>query len=150
MQNISKRVPYEKVTGWWFTNFLVDLGDLALRANWALLNPRAVHSSSSVLAKAIIRNRNSNGAMLSPCLTPNLNSMDVSILPMMILTTIFLYMRLIAKHSLGVAPYFPKLAMSNALLEVSKALTRSVNATHVGRLWLCLKCRSFLIMNVPY
>ena len=28
-------------------------------------------------------------------------------------------------------------------------LTRYVNAIHVGRLWLCIRCRSVLIVNVP-
>ena len=74
--------------------------------------------------------------------------MDVSILPMMSLTTLLLYMCLIADHSLGGAPYFPSMATINEWLEVSKALTRSENATHVGRLRLCLRCRSFLIVDV--
>ena len=67
--------------GRWLTNCPVDLGELSLRENWDLLSPRAVHSSSSVLAKAIIKNINSTGAILSPCLTPTLNSMDVSTFP---------------------------------------------------------------------
>ena len=101
MQNISKRVPDVKVMGWLLTNFLVDIGDLSLRANWALINPRSFHLSSRILEKAIIRNRNSTVAMLSPFLTPTLKSMDVSIFPMMILTKLLLYMRLIPEHSLG-------------------------------------------------
>ena len=104
-----------------------------MRANWALLSPRVVHSSSNVSAKAIIKNRNSNGDMLSPCLTPTLNSMDVSNFPIMSLTTLFSYMRLIDERSLGGAPYFPSMAMISALLEVSNDLTRSTNTTHVGR-----------------
>ena len=70
--------------------------------------------SSSVSAKAIIKNRNSTGAMLSPCLTPTLNSMDVSTLPMMSLTKLLSYMHLIAERSIGGAPYFPSLVMSSA------------------------------------
>ena len=66
MYNKSNRIPDEKVPGRWLTNFTVDLGELSSRENWALLSPRAVHPSSSVLAKAIIKNRNSTGAMLSP------------------------------------------------------------------------------------
>ena len=76
MQNVFKKVSDKKVPGWWLTNFKVDLSGLSLRANWALLNPRSVHFSSSVFEKAINRNRNSNGAMLSDCLKPNLKSMD--------------------------------------------------------------------------
>ena len=72
MHNISNSVPYEKVPGMWLTNSPVDLGGLSLRANWYLLSPRAFHSSSSVSAKAIIKNRNSTGAVMSPCLTPTL------------------------------------------------------------------------------
>ena len=39
---------------------------------------------------------------------------------MIILTMLLLYMSLIAENSLGGAPYFPSMAMSNALLEVSR------------------------------
>ena len=107
MQNKLNIIPDDKMLGRWLTNCLVDLGELSLRTNWALRIPRAVHSSSIVLAKAIIKNINSTGDMLSPCLTPTLKSMDISTLPMMIWTMILLYMRLIAEHSLWGAPYFP-------------------------------------------
>ena len=75
--------------------------------------------------------------------------MNVSTLQMMILNMLLLYMRLISEHSLESAPYFPSMAMSNAWLEVSKALNISENSTNVGILWLCLRCRSVLIVNVP-
>ena len=114
MQNRSKIVPDVKVPGKGLTICLVDLDELSLCANWALLSPRYVQSYYSVLVKAITRNRNSTEDMLSPCLTPTLKSMDVSTLPMMSLTTIFSYMRLIAERSLGGAPYFPSMAMSSA------------------------------------
>ena len=55
-----------KLAGWWLTNFPVDLGELSLCENWALINPRTVHSSPSVSAKAIIRNINSTGDMMTP------------------------------------------------------------------------------------
>ena len=126
--------------GRWLTNCPVDLGELSLYENWAFLSPRAIHLSSSVLVKAITENRNSTGAMLYPCLKPTLKSMDVSTLPRMILTMLLLYMRLIAEHSLGGAPYFPSMETSSAWLEASKALTRPANAIHVGSLWLCLRC----------
>ena len=142
MKNIPKRVLDEKVPGTCLTKYLVDIGELSLCANWDLLNPRAANLSSGVMEKAIIRNINSNGTMSYPCLTS-------TFLPMMTLNTYLLYMRLIDKHSHGGAPYFPSMTMSNVWLEVSKALTRSDNATHVGRLWLCLKCISVLIVNVP-
>ena len=89
MQNISNSVPDEKVPVCWLTNCPVDLGEFSLRLNWALLGPRAVHLSSGVSENAIIKNRNSTGDVLSPCLTPVLKSMYVSTLPMMILTLFF-------------------------------------------------------------
>ena len=66
------------------------------------------------------------------------------------LTTILFYMSFMAEYSLGGAPYFTSMAMSNAWLEVLKVLTRSVNATHVGRLWFCIRHISVLIVNVQY
>ena len=139
-----------KVTVCWITSCTVDLGELSLRENWALIGPRAVQSSSSISSKDIIRNRNITWAMISPCLTPNLRSIYVSILPMISLNTLLSYMRLITEHSIGRAPYFPSMAMSSVWLEVLKNFTRSVNANHVRRLWLCLRCRSVLIVNMPY
>ena len=61
---------------------------------------------------------------------------------------IFLYMRLISEHSLEGAQYFPSMMMSSAWLEVSKDLTKSANDTHVGRLWLCLRCIMILTVNL--
>ena len=107
-------MPDEKVTGWWLTNFPVDIGELSLRANWDLLSPRAVHLYSIVSDNAIIKNINSTGSMLYPCLTPTLKSMDVSTLPIMILAMILLYIRLIDEHSLGGAPYFTSMVMISA------------------------------------
>ena len=114
MHNRSNSVPDKKMPGRWLNNCLVDLGEFSLRANWALFSPRAIHSSSSVLVKVVIKNRNSNEAMMSPYLTPNLKSMDVSTLPMMSMTMISLYMRLIDENCIGGAPYFPSMAMSHA------------------------------------
>ena len=55
MQNNSNSIPDEKVPGRWLTNCPVDLGELSMHANWALLIPRAVHSYSSVSAKPSLR-----------------------------------------------------------------------------------------------
>ena len=85
-----------------------------LRENWDLVFLRGVHLSSSVLEKAIVKNINSTGSMLSPCLTPTLKFMDVSTLPIMSLTMLFSYMCLIAEPSLGCVPYFPSMMMSSA------------------------------------
>ena len=59
-------------------------------------------------------------------------------------------MCLIAEHSLGGVPYFPSMVIISVCLDVSKALTRYVNATHVGRLWFFLRCISVFIVNVSY
>ena len=114
MQNKSNSIPDKKVPGWWITNCPVDLGKLSLCANWDLLSRRAVHLSSSFLANSIVKNRNSISDMLYPCLTPTLKSMDVSTLPMMRLTMLLSYMRLIYERSLGGVPYFPSMAVSSA------------------------------------
>ena len=118
MQNILKSVPDVKVTGWWLTSCLVDIGELYFRKKWALLSTRAVHSSSSVLEKVIVRNINSTGYMLYNFLTPNLKSMDFSILPMTSLTTILSCVCLMDKNSLGGAPYFPSMEMSSAWFDI--------------------------------
>ena len=68
---------------------------------------------------------------------------------MMILTTLFSYMRLIDEHRLQDTQYFTSMAISNAWLEVPKVLTRSDNSTNVERLWLCLRYIIVLILNVP-
>ena len=114
IQNRSNSIPDEKVLGRWLTNCPVDLGELSLRKNWALLSPRAIHSSSIVSTKSIIKNINITGAILSPCLTPTLNSIDVSTFSMMILTILLSYIHLITDRSLGGAPYFPSMVMRSA------------------------------------
>ena len=114
MQNKPNTIPDEKIPGQWLTDCPVDLGELSLSANWDSLSPRDVHSSSSIPTKAIIKKINRTGAILSPCLIPTLNSLDVSTFPMMRLTILLSYMRLIAEHILGGAQYFPSMAMSSA------------------------------------
>ena len=114
MNNKSNSIPDEKVPVRWLNNCPVDLGELFLHVDWDLISLRAFHLYYSVLAKASIKNRDSTGAMLSPCLTPNLKSMDVSTFPVMISTMLLSYIRLIAERSLGGAPYFPSMAMSSS------------------------------------
>ena len=149
MQNRSNRAQEEKVPVRWLTSCQVDLSELSLIANWALLSLRAVHSSSTDLTKATIKNINSTVAMLYPCLKTTLKLMDVSTLSRMILTMLSMYMCSIAEHSLGGASYFPSMEMSSSCFKVSEALTKSANDTHARRLWLCIRCRMTLIMNVP-
>ena len=96
-----------KVTGLRITSCPVDIGELSLYANLYLLSTRAFHLSSRVLENSIISNRNSTWDMLSTCLTPALNSMDVLILTVMILTKLLSYMRLNSEHSFGESHIFP-------------------------------------------
>ena len=63
---------------------------------------------------------------------------------------LFSYMPVFDEHSIGGAPYFPSMAMISAWLEVSKALTRSENATNVGRLCFFIRYKSVLILNMLY
>ena len=93
-----------RVSGRWLTGCPVDIGELSMCANWGFKSPKSVHLSSSVLEKAIIRNINSTGGILLPCLAPTLKLMAVSIMPMMSWNALFLYMRLFAEHSLGGVP----------------------------------------------
>ena len=86
MQNRSNSVPDDKVPGCWLTNFPFVLGALSLCSNLALLNLTDVHSSYSVSEKAIIKNRNITGSVMSTCLKPTLKSMDVSTFSMMSFT----------------------------------------------------------------
>ena len=59
------------------------IGEFYLHANCYFLSPVAVHSSSSVSSKAIIRNINRTGAMLLHFLTPTFKLVAFSILPIM-------------------------------------------------------------------
>ena len=77
MQKISKSVPDVKVTGWWITSCLVDIGEFSLHENWALISSGAFHSSSSVLENSINSNRNRTGSIPLTCLNPTLKSMAV-------------------------------------------------------------------------
>ena len=54
--------------------------------------------------------------MMLPCLTHNLNLVDVSIFLMTSLTTLFSYMSLIADYSLEGGTYFPSMEMCSAWL----------------------------------
>ena len=58
-------------------------------------------------------------------------------------------MHLISDNSFEGAKHFPSMEMRSAWLDVLKTLNRPADATHVGKLWLCLSCRSFFIVNVP-
>ena len=107
MNNRLKRVHDKKMTARCLIFCLVELDEVSLCENWDLVNPRTIHFSFSVLAKAIVNNINSTGSMMFPCLTPTLKSIYVSILMMMSLTTLLSYMSLIVDHSVGGTPYFP-------------------------------------------
>ena len=126
-----------------------DLDDLSLRRNWSLWRSCLIHYFSRVSEKSMMTKRKSTSAMLSPCLTETLKGMEVSILPIINITKLSLYILTIADRNLGGQPYLPKIASISWWLDVSKYLTRSAKRTQVGKLWLCLRCRSFFMVNLP-
>ena len=70
IQNMSKRVPSEKVRLLWLMMLPFERGELSCRQSCRGVRPFMVHSPLRVSANPIIMNRKRTGAMLSPCLTP--------------------------------------------------------------------------------
>ena len=64
--------------------------------NFAFVNPRFSHSSSSVSADAMMRKRKSPGSTQSPCLMPANCPISHDILPIFNFTLMLLYNLLIA------------------------------------------------------
>ena len=139
MQKISKMVPWENDLRGWLVILPEDCGELLCRLNLIICESFFTHSSSNVSANAIIIKRNKNGATLSPCLTPTLKDMDMSVSPRMRHTLLSAYIRRIADRSLGGQPYLARISTISLWFEVSKAFTRSANIMNVGKLWLCRK-----------
>ena len=67
----------------------LERGELLCLENVAFISPFLVHYLSNISENAIIRNSKSTGDMLSPCLNSTLYGMDVSISPIISLTTLF-------------------------------------------------------------
>ena len=79
-------------------------GETSCREKRGFVSFALSHSFSSVSANAITKKRNRTGAMLSPCLTPTVNGIEVSILPIISRTFVFAYMRFIADTNFGGPP----------------------------------------------
>ena len=89
MHNILKRFPELKDFGLWLTILPVERGELLCLDNVAFVRPSLVHYFSNLSANAMMRNMNITGSMMYPCLTPTLKGMEVSIFPIISLTTLF-------------------------------------------------------------
>ena len=92
------------------------------------------YSFSIVSANAIMTNKKSTGATLSPCFTPTSKGMDMFLFPITNLTLLSAYILLISENNLGGQPYFFNISTISLWLEVSKAFEISVNITNVGKL----------------
>ncbi len=93
--------------------------------------PASFHATSSVLAKADMRNRKSTGAMLSPWRTPTVwGSLTISF-SIFRTTMRLLYMCAIAATKRGGAPYLSRMSRRMSWLAVSYAFDK-VNECYMG------------------
>ena len=148
IQNSSKIFPELKDFGLWLKIWLVERGELLCLENVDFVSPLLVHYFSKVSANAMIIYRKRTGATLSPCLTPTLKGMDVSKFSIISLTTLFLYILLIAQQKRGGYPYLDRMTIRSLWLEVSKDFTRSASSTQLGKLWLCRRFSKVFKENI--
>ena len=111
--------------------------------------PCLSHSCSITSTNAITSNRNNTGATISPCFTLTSKGMDVSIFPMISLTLLLLCILSISEQNFCEQLYFCNILTMRIWFQVSKALTRLANITHVGRLWLFHKYNIVFIVKLP-
>ena len=104
MQSSLNIFPYLKHFGLWLTIRPLERGELLCLENVTLLSPFLVLYFYKVWENAMTKNRKRTGAMLYTCLTTTLKGMDVSIFPIISLTTLFLYIVLIAEKKRGGVP----------------------------------------------
>ncbi len=81
--------------------------------------PASFHATSSVSAKADMRNRKSTGAMLSPCHTPTVWESSTTSFSILRTTMRSWYVRPIAATKLGGAPYRSRMSRIMLWLAVS-------------------------------
>ena len=105
MQNSPNRFPELRDSGFGMTIRTVERDKLLCLENVAFVNPFLVHDFSNVSENFMIRNGKITVAMLSYCLTTTLKGMDVSILPIIRVTTVFLYILLIVENNRGGSAY---------------------------------------------
>ena len=96
MYSTSNIFPELKGFGLCKTICLVEIGELLCLYNVTFVSPFLVHSLSIISKNYMIRNKEITEAMFSNCLNPTLKDMDVSIYPIIRLTTLFVYILLIA------------------------------------------------------
>ena len=134
---------------WWLEIMPADLSGLLWRRNWSLWRSCLIYYFSRISEKSLMTKRKSTGAILPPCFTATMKGKEVSILPIINITKISLYILASDDHNVCGQPYLPKTTSISWWLDVSKYLTRSTERTDVCRLWLCLRCRSFLMVKLP-
>ena len=98
----------------------------------------------------MIRNGKITVAMLSYCLTTTLKGMDVSILPIIRVTTVFLYILLIVENNRGGSAYLDGIVIRSFWFEMSNDFTKYANTNQLGKVWLCLRCAKIFIVNITY
>ena len=130
----------------WLTILTVERGDFLCIENVALVRPIFGHSFSNISSNAMMRNRKRTGSMMSLWLTSTLKGMEVTIILIISLTKLFLYITLNTEQKRAGDPYLARMEIISKWLGVSKYLTRSVNATEMGR--LCLFCKCIRVFKV--
>ena len=150
MHNSPNRFPALKDFGLWLRIWTEERVELLCLENLSFVSPFLVHYFSYVSSNSMIRNRNRTGDMLYPWLTPTLKGMEVSIFPIISLTTLFLYTILFIKNIMGGAPYPARMPIRSLWLEVLKDFTRSENSTQLGNLWLFRRCSKVFKVNLPH
>ena len=98
----------------------------------------------------MIRNGKITVAMLSYCLTTTLKGMDVSVLPIIRVTTVFLYILLIVENNRGGSAYLDGIVIRSFWFEMSNDFTKYANTNQLGKVWLCLRCAKIFIVNITY
>ena len=99
MQNSSKSVPSKNALCGWLGTRPLKLGKLTMK-------------------------KNCMGTILLSCLTPTLNGMDVSILPIVDLTILFLYILVISDRRFGEKSYLPRVQFTSLWLDLSKKIDK--------------------------
>ena len=108
------------------------------------------HSSYNVSENAMMRNRKRTGAVISPWLTPTLKGMEVSIFPIISLTTCF-HTLFWSQKKIGEEIHICRGWKSGVCYwRCQKRIPDLKNANQLGRLWLFCKCSRVFKVKLPY
>mmetsp|Transcript_928 Transcript_928/g.2567 ORF Transcript_928/g.2567 Transcript_928/m.2567 type:complete len:298 (+) Transcript_928:2794-3687(+) len=112
-------------------------------------NPCSSRIGSNVSMAAWITKRKRTGAMLSPCLTPTVESKTTSTPPTVSLTRTLVCSMPMRRMRCAGTPYLPSMSNMAALSTESKALTRSTKSTQVPRPCSFLFRSAVLSVKIP-